>query len=183
MRCRRRRVRYYQRFLPPGGLPRVQLFGVYTATANDGDKQLYAALLRRCESDAAAAAATSAAAASSSSSGGSGSSSSGGGSGSSGSGSSSSSSALEARVQGILDAAVAQVGSLTPAERAALLHGPDPHAAAEQLLGMRVFLGGVSHADFSRWAAAVGYAPAGKQGAARSKKERRGSGSDRRQPE
>lgn len=178
-----RKLRYYKHFIPPGGLPQLHLYGVYAATSNDGDKEMYAALLRHCE-------------------GGSEGGGEGGGSGGSGtvdifssasgsSGGSSDSLDLEweaaggatggaaartalhpgaarqqAQVAAALAAAEARLEGVTPEERHALLHSGDIHAAVERLLGMRLFLGGVSHSQFHRWAAATGYSINGRPPAA-----------------
>lgn len=171
-----RKLRYYKRFIPPGGLPQLHLYGVYAATSNDGDKEMYAALLRHCE-DAdsgsssmggslgsidrslssgsessldlelvtAAAAGGMAAAASAAP---------GAAAGQPAPGSS----RQQERVQAALSGAAARLEGLPAEERHALLHSGDIHEAAERLLGMRLFLGGISHSQFHSWAAATGYA-------------------------
>lgn len=144
---------------------------MYAATTNDGDKEMYAALLRQCEGADSGA------------------SMSGGESGSeSGLSSLSSGSSVDleiaapgaaegaaaaagadirqaqaaarhqARVQAALSAAGARLEGLSADELHALLHSGDIHQAAERLLGMRLFLGGISHSQFHTWAAATGYA-------------------------
>ena len=170
-----RKLRYYKRFIPPGGLPQLHLYGVYAATSNDGDKEMYAALLRHCEAAdsgsrsmgsidsslsslssgsessidlelvAAAAAGGMAAAASAAP---------GAAAGQPAPGSS----RQQERVQAALSAAAARLEGLPAEERHALLHSGDIHEAAERLLGMRLFLGGISHSQFHSWAAATGYA-------------------------
>lgn len=163
-----RKLRYYKRYIQPGGLPRLHLYGVYAATANDGDKELYAALLRSCEGMPH-----------SSSSGANGSSSSGditdaSGEGELASSADSSSRAIEhaaaaaatsgpghstqQEVLAALEAAAQRACRLPAQRRAELLLRGDAHAAAEELLGMRVFLGGVSHGEFHAWARRTGFA-------------------------
>jgi hypothetical protein len=145
-------VRYYQRYIEPGGLPHLRLYGVYAPTARDGDKQFYAALLRHCEAVigqsqpallAAAAGAKQQSAAEQ------------------GSllqlGANGSQAALQQQVQEMVTAAHARVGRFSAEERAALLHSTDAHAAVEQLLGMRLFLGGISHKQYHDWARQQGY--------------------------
>lgn len=148
---------------------------MYAATSNDGDKDMYAALLRHCEAadsgscdgagslggsesslssggsldvDFTAAMAGGAAAASAAAA-------------AAGAGAQpppQGSSRQQARVQAALEAAASRLEGLPAEERHALLHSGDIHAAAEQLLGMRLFLGGISHSQFHSWAAATGYA-------------------------
>ena len=74
---------------------------------------------------------------------------------------------LAQRLEQAAATAYAGLEGVAPEEAQALLHGGvDIHVAAERLLGMRLFLGGVSHAEYHRWAAATGFVPAGAGGAA-----------------
>ena len=51
----------------------------------------------------------------------------------------------------------AQLQVLSDEQRRQLLHGADVHDAAERLLGMRLFMGGVSHKEYQDWARRTGY--------------------------
>ena len=157
-----RKLRYYKRYIQPGGLPRLHLYGVYAATANDGDKELYSALLRRCEGVGVTDR---------------GSGSSGSSEGASGSGDLSVDSEgdsraaqhaadpaargrgdwLQQEVQAAMATAEQRVARLPAERRAELLLRADAQLAVEELLGMRMFLGGVSHGEFHAWARRTGF--------------------------
>ena len=152
-----RKLRFYSRYIQPGGLPHLHLYGVYAATANDGKQGLYGALLRRClegsqgsQGPAAGAAAVSLAAA-------------GEGQLQESGGTEQHEQAeqeealLQAEVQRVVELSTAQLQGLSGEERQQLLHGANIHDAAELLLGMRLYLGGVSHKEYQDWARRTGY--------------------------
>ena len=153
---------------------------MYAPTANDGNKDLYSALLRNCEGSGAVgyggssitgggsthqpaavgaaaqleppaaperagwqpAAAPAAAAAEAQQQGAAG---------------SSPELLLQHQGEGAMQAAAARMAGLSAGQRQALLHGSDIHAAVEELLGMRLFLGGISHKQFHSWAERTGF--------------------------
>ena len=54
-------------------------------------------------------------------------------------------------------AAAQRVGRMPAERRAELLLREDAQLAAEELFGMRMFLGGVSHGEFHAWARRTGF--------------------------
>jgi hypothetical protein len=153
-----RKLRYYSRYIQPGGLPHLHLYGVYAATANDGKQGLYGALLRRClegsqgsqglvAAVAAGAAAASLAAAGEEQQ----------QQQASGSLEEREEALLQAEVQRVVELSTAQLWGLSSERRRQLLQGADIHDAAELLLGMRLYLGGVSHKEYQDWARRTGY--------------------------
>lgn len=141
----RRKLRYFQRYIGPGGLPHIHLYGVYAPTLMDGDKEFYSALLAACEARQPWAAQHTSA------------SSGGTEAGCLDNGGGIAGSPPPAAVREALAVAAARLERFSPEERQRLLHGADTHAAAEALLGMRIFLGGVSHGQYHAWAAATGH--------------------------
>lgn len=131
----RRKLRYYARYISPDGLPQLRLYGVYAATLRDGDQAFYTALLRHCECGPGTALPRQ------------GEEQEGG----------SSDDALRNRVEQAVGEATARLQRFGDEERHALVHGADTHAAVEQLMGMRIFLGGVSHKQYHDWAQRTGY--------------------------
>jgi hypothetical protein len=131
----RRKLRYYARYIGPDGLPHLRLYGVYAATLRDGDQAFYTSLLRHCECERSAAPLRQQGK-------------------QQGAGSDD---ALHRRVEQAAAEATYRVQQMSDEERQAILHGADTHAAVEQLLGMRIFLGGVSHKQYHDWAQRTGY--------------------------
>lgn len=168
----RRKLRYYKRYIQPGGLPRLHLYGVYAATTNDGDKELYSALLRCCEASGSP----------DSSSGSCGGSSSGSTNIEDASGqvelcsvtgggtraaqhvaaaAAGPGEGLQREVQAVLDSGADRVQQVSAQRRTELLQRADAQLAAEELLGMRMFLGGISHGEFHAWARRTGFSYGG----------------------
>jgi hypothetical protein len=140
----KRRLRYYRRFMPPGGLPlgEVPLYGAYAPTEHDEDLEFHVGLARAGAPGALAAA---------------GAPGSGWADALAAGGDELSPAAADgaARAGAAFAAAAARVAALGPARVAALLDGPDPHAAAREVLGVRLFLGGVSHGEYQAWRAGL----------------------------
>ncbi len=139
----KRRLRYYRRFMPPGGLPlgEVPLYGAYAPTEHDEDLEFHVGLARAGAPGALATPGAPSWAAALAV----------------GGGGPSTDAAADgaARAGAAFAAAAARVAALGPARVAALLDGPDPHAAAREVLGVRLFLGGVSHGEYQAWRAGL----------------------------
>ena len=158
-----RKLRYYSRYIQPGALPHLHLYGVYAATANDGKQGLYGALLRHCleggqgSQGAAAAAAASVAAADVGGQQRQQQSSGGKGEQEQAEQTEQEELLLQAEVQRVVELSTARLRGLSGEQRRQLLQGADIHDAAERLLGMRLYMGGVSHKEYQDWARRTGY--------------------------